>query len=286
MDGSFAPLPRPALDILKELRSCALDAELTRITGKWGLQSREMHLAAMTSLEPVSRKYRGIRKGGTFRESHLERLLKVYPRSRLRLCLTHPLGQVLTDPSLPREWLVRAMESLRTKRVRECILADYVAPSGEPFTFLRGWDREIVEELAEIGTLEAFFALACRMRIAQVEGDPTWDLMAHGHLLQMLPIAAHRSLHLLLGSHVLKPAVEFFLSWEPYSSMRDSVMIRSDLCFRQQAWFGLESMRLRAVKLGRIDEHVMDIRRDLAQKIIEGRRGWATAADLEKRDAS
>ena len=266
-------LPPPAADLLKELRSCALDAELRHVCGSWGLNMREEHLSRTTNRMPVSRKFRSIREGGIFQKGHLARLQQIYPRSHLTVWQEHALGIVLTDPRLPQEALVKLLRTLKIQAVRDCALFEMTSSTGVKTAVPRLWDIQLIRELVALANLEALFALVCGMRIAQLNLNYHDDRAAEIALIEMLPIVVGRSRHLILGSYALYAAVQFFLDWEPareYRTIR-SCGIRDDT-YLDQAKEGLKSVRLRAVKLDRVAEDLLKRREAYTEEIVKQRR--------------
>ncbi len=266
-------VPPPAEDLLKELRSCALDAEFRHICGSWGLNMREEHLAQITKREPVSRKFRSIREGGIFQAGHLARLQKIYPRSHLTMWQEHALGVVLTDPGLPQEALVKLLRTLKIPVVRDCALFEFTGSTGGKVVVPRRWDKEVINAFVALTNPEALFALVCNMRIAQLNGNFSHDIDAEAALIDMLPVVVGRSRHLILGSYALEAAVEFFLDGEPARGNRAAGKIHAgDKVEFSKAQYGLDSVRLRAVHLNRVPEDLLIKRKARTKMIVEKRR--------------
>lgn len=256
--GRQALLPLPAISLYRELCSCALDAELARLTGHWdiGLRAKHagLHMQERTDNTPVSRKFRHVRNGGRFKDNHVERLLAAYPSRRLAACQEHRLARVLCDTRLNRETLVNWLYELPHGRVRRTLFDDGLTIfSGFRHASRRRWDARSIQSLIEIGSPASLYALACRMRVAQMEGDTHFDELEEDAVWMVLPAAIGRSTSLLLGSYALVRAVDFFLSWQPFSEMRNGFdEPRECIVIREEALLKLNFLREKATVSERI----------------------------------
>lgn len=256
--GIDAPQPQPAEYLYREIASCALEAELARLTHTWELVAQAKHAAALMPVrvndEPVSQKFRHIRRGGRLKENHLERLEAAYPSSRLRSCQEHRLAQLLCNPRLTRDQLMDWMRDLPRGLVRSTVVCDRLTLfSGFRVMSLKPWNSQSIERLVEIGSPASLFTLALRTRIAQLEGDAILCEHEESAIWRTLPRASAKSMALLLGSFAMYRAVDFFLSWEPYSEMRNSSPKGHPTPdVRLEAQTKLESLRKRAIHSRRI----------------------------------
>ena len=256
--GIEASLPEPAEKLYREISSCALEAELARVTQTWDMASQAKDAADRMSEridnEPVSKKFRHVRRGGRFKPNHLQRLADAYPKSRLLSCQEHRLAQVLCNSGLGHDQLSEWIWELPRGRVRSTVVCDRLTFfSGFRAMSRKPWDSKSIERLVEIGSPASLFTLACRTGIAQLEGDVTLCEQEESAIWRALPRASAKSMALLLGSFAMKRAVDFFLGWEPFSEMRNSCL-RSDPTpeVRLEAQARLELLRGRAIRSRRI----------------------------------
>lgn len=261
-----APPSPPAQLLYREISSCALDAEMARITGTWDLelqaQDAARRMPERVTNQPVSKKFRHIRRGGRFKPAHLIRLLEAYPKSRLLPCQEHRIAKVLCDPTVSHDQLVNWIYEIPRGRVRRAVVVDCLTfYSGYRTTSRTAWTRQAIDRLVEIGTPASLFALVCRTRIAQLEGEVDLCEEEASAIWRALPRACGKSMALLLGSHALTRAIDYFLSWEPFSEMRDGLpRLEAGHNFRLEALAQLESVRQRAIRTGRIPSSIMEIR--------------------------
>ena len=261
-----APPAPPAHLLYREISSCALDAELARVTGTWDLelqaQDAARRMPERVTNQPVSKKFRHVRRGGRFKPAHLARLIEAFPKSRLLACQEHRIARVLCDPTVSHDQLVNWMYELPRGQVRCTVLLDCLTfYSGYRTTSRTAWTRQAISRLVEIGTPASLFALVCRTRIAQLEGEVDLCEVEASAIWRALPRACGKCMALLLGSHALTRAIDYFLSWEPFSEMRDgSPRLEAGPDARLEALAQLEFVRQRAIRTGRIPASIMDIR--------------------------
>lgn len=272
-EGRPIALHDAAGGLYKELCSCALDAELARLTGSWDLRIRAKHageqMPERVDNTPVSKKFRHIRIGGRFKPSHAIRLAENYRSFRLLPCQEHPLAQVLCDPHLSRDQLMEWLLSLPHGRVRQALIQDSLTLlTGFRHASRRRWEPKAIHRLVEIGSPVALFALVCRTRIAQLEGDDHLGELEEAAIWMTLPKAAGRSMSLLLGSYALVRAIEFFLGWEPFAELRidlSGMSVADDL--RDEAMTKLQALREKAIRSGRVPESEFERRAHQASLI-------------------
>lgn len=120
----------------------------------------------------------------------------------------------------------------------------------------------------EIGSPASLFALICRTRIAQLEGDVALCEKEASAIWRTLPRASAKSMSLLLGSFAMTRAVDYFFTWEPFSELRHGVLMRDPASERRrQALAQLELHRKQAICSGRIPESIMGLRAARAKEV-------------------
>lgn len=272
-EGRHIALHDAAADLYKELCSCALDAELARLTGSWDLRLRAEHagqrMPERVDNSPVSKKFRHIRKGGRFKPNHAVRLAEAYRSVRLLPCQEHRLAQVLCNPRLSRDKLMDWLLSLPHGRVRRTLIEDTLTLlTAFRRASRRRWEPRSIHQLVEIGSAASLFALVCRSRIAQLEGEDHLGELEEAAIWMTVPKAAGRSMSLLLGSHALVRAIDFFLGWEPFAELRidlSGMSVADDL--RDEALIKLQSLREKAIRSGRIPESEFERRANQASLV-------------------
>lgn len=253
--GVDARLPPFANKLYRELCSCAIDAELARLTGTWDTKEMEKratrHIGYLPAGTPERKTFSAMRGGGRPQASHVERLQRAYPNSRIKWCWLHPLAKILCDPNLSQDDINELLSQIPNGQVRRQLWDEggVTMLTGFRVRTRQRWEPRRIQRLVEIATPAALLALVGRMRISQLQGDAFYDDIEEDAIWLMLPRCVVRSNSLILGQDALLLAIDFFLSWQPYCELRFPQMERKP-DFRNEALHKLSQLQAQAVSTG------------------------------------